>query len=134
MKGFLNSLVGFLEGVAKLLGLKWCIEVTDHKIEVEFVDPDDKSKREFNENHFTNGNIYIKGYSNPVNISKAKDKLDLVSSDRYKDFMNGELRKGLMHINPEGWTTKKLVMVVMVLTAINTSIIGLFLFLMMGGM
>jgi len=134
-KKLLNGLLGLIEGIGILLGYKWRVRLDLHKIYLDFISPDEKSTREYNHDHFVNGNIYVKGKSNPIKPKlEGKEAQDVISSDRYKTFMGLSLANDLVLAQKdEGWSTRKILLMAVVLTTINILITLLLGLVMTGG-
>lgn len=76
-------------GIMLMLGYKLKVTVGEHKIYLDWVKASDMKERAWDSTHFVNGNIFIKGFANPVKpyLDKKKNKLELMESTRYKDYM-----------------------------------------------
>lgn len=135
-KKVLNWLLGLAVGVANLLGMKLMITIDEHRIDVELVKPDKLRERVWDSSHYVNGNIYVKGYGNPIKplLDKAENKVELVSSERYKNFMRMKILKELIKTaEGTGWTTKKLLKLILAVVLILAGLFAVFVILMLGG-
>ena len=92
-RAFSNFLLGLADGIASFGGYDLEIVVDDHEIEFSFVDSEDLDRRAYDGDHYVNGNIFRDGYANPIKpvLDDAEDEVELIRSDRYKDYMNQKL-------------------------------------------
>lgn len=134
-KRVLNGFLGLFEGIASLLGYKLRIRLDMHKIYLDFIHPDKRKTREYNEDHFVNGNIYKKGTSTPIKPKMIESNTsDVISSDRYKDYMGLSLARDLVNAQKdEGWSTRKILLMSVVLSVMNIGIVLFILMLFAGG-
>ena len=121
MSKLANALYNLAESAANTRGSKKRIIVDNHEIEVEYVKPESTDNYVW-ENHYRNGNIYFKGYSNPVKIiPKSEDsyvaetegwgQFKLITTDYYKTFMQQNvIREALKTRGDELDLTHKLLM------------------------
>lgn len=134
-KRFLNFLLSLAVGLAEVLGMKLKVQLDEHRIRLSVIEPDKLTKRAYDGSHYENGNVFVKGYANPVKVlfDKAEKKAELISSERYKHFMKMSLLKDLIRSTAgDGWTLTTMVKLLLVLTMINTGIIGFFVFMVLG--
>lgn len=95
---FCTLLVVTSRAISRALGNELAVIVTDHKIKLEMMEPDDTS-RHWDESLFTSGNIYFRNFANPIkpevpNSERDAEQsmgLELISSDRYKTAMDQNL-------------------------------------------
>lgn len=76
-------------GIMLILGYKLKVTVGEHKIYLDWVKASDLNERAWDNSHYVNGNMFVKGYANPIKprLDKEKSRLDMIASTRYKDFM-----------------------------------------------
>lgn len=132
----MNWIVGLAVGVASLLGYKLIVSVDEHRINVELTKPEELRERIYDTNHYVNGNIYVKGYANPIKplLDKAESKVELVSSERYKNFMRMKILKELIKTaEGTGWTTEKLLKLILAIVIVLAGMFGIFVMLIFGG-
>lgn len=96
-------LLKMAESWAEFSDKKLVVQLDKHKIDMEFVDTDEYKYNDafYDDRHYINGNIFIKGYANPIkpvfdrtiedadelDDDKVVEKLKLKPSLRYKTFM-----------------------------------------------
>lgn len=134
-KKFVNGLVKLGYGIGDALGLKWNIEVDEHKLYVELDELKDNIGKAYDRNHFVNGNIFIKGSSNPVKPVIQNGDVELVSSQRYKSLMRNKVIEDLIKSQEEeeGMTTRKIALLGLGVTALNMVVLmGVGVLLLMG--
>lgn len=134
-KKLLNGLVGLVVGIARLLGLKLKVQLSEHKIKLSLVEPDKLENEAYDSTQYANGNIFLEGYANPIKarFDDAKENLELIASERYKHFMRMSLLKDLIRSTAGGgWTLKKILVVTLVISLVNTAMIGFFLVMLVG--
>lgn len=135
-KKILNWILGLAVGVASLLGYKLMVSVDEHRIDVELTKPEELRERIYDTSHYVNGNIYRKGYANPIKplLDKAGKKVELVSSERYKEFMRMKILKELIKTaEGTGWTTQKLLKLILAIVIVLAGLFGVFVMLIFGG-
>lgn len=95
LTGALNQ----LRDLANVLGCQLVIEGSDHSLETSFESPD-KNSRAWDSDLYRRGQLYIKGYANPVKLSKNydhelenPDTAELEESDKDFDDVDEELDK-----------------------------------------
>lgn len=124
----LTAWLGWLRDIANQMGCELIIEASDHSLETTF-EHADKNSRAWDPNLYRRGQLYIKGYANPVKpavdynqdledpdtavIREGDVELDeddeqegahteLISSPRYREYMRQDLISQLL--NPrEQW-------------------------------
>lgn len=76
-------------GIMLMLGYKLKVTVGEHKIYLDWVKASNLKERAWDKSHYVNGNIFVKGYANPIKprLDREKSNLDMIESTRYKDFM-----------------------------------------------
>lgn len=132
-KKVLNGFLSLIEGMAILLGYKWRIKLDEHKIYPNFINPDNKA-RAYDRSHFVNGNIFLRGKASPIKPVKVDKDVSIIGSSRYKMLMRNKVIGDLIKSQEEeGWSTRKIMLVGVVLTAINTSAVGVLLLVIGGG-
>jgi hypothetical protein len=91
LKYLFAALLNAVRGIARTFGYELKIVLTDHKILLKFDNPDREGSC-WDKSHWTYGNIFIEGYANPVKPSITEDdKTEMITSDRYKTFMEQSL-------------------------------------------
>jgi len=106
----------------RTLNLETEIVLTEHKIEINAVNPDEIDK-DWDSNIWTYGNIYLKDIANPINIKKSeiKDKdYDLITSERYKTFMEQSLIDDMLQASKSDGLTLKQVLIAIISTNLLT--------------
>lgn len=123
-----NSLLGFAIGFGESMGLRRTVELSDHSIELS-LEQVDKDRRAWDTNLYKRGNVFVKGYANPIkpkvnrnaelenpdtiDVTEGNDgqtedareddedntELELIASPRYQSFMRQDLISQLL--NPE---------------------------------
>jgi len=107
------------EGIARVLGLQFKVELSDHSIDVEFAKPD-KDESAWDTNMYRNGNVFVAGYANPikpvvnehakfsepntVDVDEGGEPenesddihVSMISSSRYRDYMRQDLVSQLL--------------------------------------
>lgn len=81
-----------------MLGNELAVIITPHKIKLKMVDPE-RTPRNWDSQMFSHGNIYYADYANSIKPKYPDDEkeaeeslgLDLISSERYKNFMDQNL-------------------------------------------
>lgn len=116
----LNAALGVVGGTASALGLQLKVEASDHSLNVSYTQPD-QDTRAWDSNLYRNGNLFVKGYANPikprvvhndqlenpdtidveegdaVDTSDGDDQhVSLISSSRYRDYMRQDLVSQLL--------------------------------------
>lgn len=135
-KGLLNKVLALVEGMAYLFGLKLKIVLDEHTIHLSFVKPKDVGYVAYDSNHYSNGNIFLRGKSSPLKpyFDASRKRIKMIGSIRYRRLMKlkviGDFIKSQEDV---GWTTRKIMLVGIILTAINTGAIGIFIIMLTGG-
>jgi hypothetical protein len=107
--------VNALRGTARLFGYELKIVLTEHKIKTKF----DKPSREGNcwdDSHWIRGNIFIKDIANPINIKKSDvedEDVEIITSERYKRFMEQSLVDDMLQASKTGKMTVKNAVVIL---------------------
>lgn len=133
----LNLLVGLVDGLTRLLGYRLMVVLDDHQIDVKVIAPDSSDEIAYDDNHYVNGNIFLKGYANPIKLKldKAKKEVALISSERYKYFMRMNLVKDIIRSTEGGgWSLETMVKIMLILLLVNTGFIVFFVVLLIGGL
>ncbi len=93
------------------------VTLDKHKIRhvFEHIDKIKNGKQVYDENSYINGNIFIKGKTNPIYINYSK-KLKLEKSDRYKDVLKASIIKDIF--NPKD--KLETIVFIILLTSIGT--------------
>jgi len=93
------------------------VTLDKHKIRHVFghIDKIKNGKQVYDENSYINGNIFIKGKTNPIYINYSK-KLKLEKSDRYKDVLKASIIKDIF--NPKD--KLETIVFIILLTSIGT--------------
>jgi len=131
-KKITNGFFKLVMGIASIFDLKIAVILDDHKIRLQTVHEDEKENtRYFDSDFFINGNLYIRGKANPVNLNEIEDETHLISSEKYQRFFNIDIIEKIANVSKgsveiKGWT------MMLLLLAVN-SIILVFLFFMMAG-
>lgn len=60
-----NTMLGIARSTGKLFGLQLAIELSDHSIELS-MEHVDKGERAWDTSLYKSGNVFVKGYSNPI--------------------------------------------------------------------
>lgn len=126
-------LIGLGETLAYFGGNKLKITLDEHQIDIDVVNPLDVEDVAYDTNHYVNGNIFIDGYSNPVKhkFDEAEEEVELVSSMRYKPYMNNKLLEDLIK-STEGRKGDALFMMMAVASIGSFAILLLLMFMMIG--
>lgn len=132
-----NLLLSLVLSMADVLGMKVKVELDEHKIDLSLISARELKKRAYDDGHYVNGNVFYKNFANPVKakLDEGKDKLELITSDRYKHFMRMSLLKDLIKsAEGEGMSMETLTLIAIVISGINTALLGFFIFMLFGGM
>lgn len=74
------------------------ITISEHSIDIQYVNPSDMDKRAWDSSQYHRGNIFIEGYANPVRIEKDdKEGINLIPSTKYQDFMKTKVIRDALH-------------------------------------
>lgn len=121
--------VGISRSFGRMLGNELAVVVTPHKINLEMVDPD-KTDRDWDETLYTHGNIYFRGFANPIKPkfpdteehAREEMELELISSDRYKQMMEQTLMQDIIEEGTpdSGLTLSKVLVILAVLQVTMT--------------
>lgn len=91
------------------------VSVDDHEIRFKYEkEPEEIEGINWDNNMYVNGNIYYKGKANPIKpvIDDGKDEVELISSDRYKDFMKQTLVRDIVRATEdEGLTMTQMLVI-----------------------
>lgn len=106
---FSTLLVGSMRGMSRMLGNEIAVVITPHKIKLRAVDPD-RTDKSWDESHFVNGNIFFEGFANPFKPqypdteedAEETHDIDMISSDRYKKFMEQNLISDIIAEGEDG--------------------------------
>jgi len=106
---FSTLLVNTMRGLSRALGNELAVIVSEHKIKLKMVDPD-KTSRYWDTQMFSYGNLYFEDYANPIKPKhpdteeQAKESLglELISSERYKSFMEQNLITDIINEGQDG--------------------------------
>lgn len=113
------------DGMAESLGYRRIIKLSEHRIKEEYAKPEDlEGEMAYDESHYVNGNIYIDGHANPVKPNEVEDKVELISSKRYKDFMQQDLAADIIRATEDEGNLKMLVMLSVIFSMVSASILG----------
>lgn len=139
LKPMANLMLGMAETLAEFSDNKLVVEIDEHKMDLKFVDPDQFRNREafYNDSHFVNGNIFIKGYANPIKpvFDRLINKTDELSEDEvrkklklkpclnYKTFMRETKIKDMANVS---WEDSNLLMtIIMILIIAGVFLVGM---------
>lgn len=89
-----NRLERFSEKLHSKFGYERKIVIGEHKLHVVYKKKGHTGKYSGKSNFFANGELYVKGYANPINIkpSELGDKdIDLVSSQKYRNAVKNRI-------------------------------------------
>jgi len=131
-KKMMNGFFKLVMGIASLFDLKLAIVLRDHEILIETIAEDEKEgERYFDPEHYLNGNLYIDGKANPVDIKEMKEDVQLISSTKYERFFDIDILEKIAQVSKgsisiKGWG------IMLALLSVST-ILNVFLFFMMAG-
>ena len=114
-----TAIIKALRGIMRSLNLETEIVLTEHKIDIKAVNPDENGKH-WDENIWTYGNIYLKDFANPINIKKSEieDKdYDLITSERYQTFMEQSLIDDMLQASKTDGLTLKQALIAIISTS-----------------
>lgn len=125
-----TTLLNAVRSVARAVGLELEVVLTEHKIKTKMQNPD-KTDKFWNSKIWTNGNIYLKDYANPVNIEisdienhshKEDDSVDadLITTERYKTFMEQSLIDDMLQASKDNDLTLKTAVIAIIATNLLT--------------
>lgn len=88
-------MIGFWRSLGELLGYELDVVISEHKIKLEMVSPEDLdgSGRMWDDSIFTTGNLHLEGIANPIDFEWPDDDsaASIITSERYKTFMEQSL-------------------------------------------
>lgn len=122
-----------VRGIARIFGYELKIVLTEHKIKTKFDNPSREGNC-WDSTHWTKGNIFLKGIANPIKPKKTEVEdgdWDLITSERYKTFMEQSLIDDMLQASKsDGLTLKTAVIALASLQILN--LVGLY-FISNGG-
>ena len=126
--------VSLIRSTARLFNYELKIVLTEHKIKVKFDKPD-REENCWDDSHWIRGNIFLKGIANPINIKKSDVKesedVEIITSDRYKTFMEQSLIDDMLQASKSDGLTLKTVAII--LGSLNVLAVGVIYVLTNGG-
>lgn len=135
-ESIINGVVNIGEGFGRLVDLKWKVEIDENKMYVKMSEFGDETAVAYDRKHFVNGNVFIKGKANPIKpiFDDAKDRVELISSKRYKSLMRNSVISDLIKSQDEseGLTTEQVALLGVVLSGVNTALLIFGAFMLMG--
>ncbi len=96
-----------------------CVVIDEHDFTIEYRDTNGTEDYDFDSSHYESGNLYFKGYANPVRIPKPEDEhsvkqedIDLIPSKKYRTVMDMTLLEQALDTGGAGFSmVEKLLMV-----------------------
>lgn len=90
-----NRLQNINDSIHGKLGYERKIIIGEHKIHVLYKKKGHTGKYSGNSNFYANGEIYLKGYANPIKISPVEEntnsEVDLVASPKYRNAVRNKI-------------------------------------------
>lgn len=90
-----NKLQSVNDSIHGKFGYERKIVISNHKIHVLYKKKGHTGKYSGKSGFYANGEIYLKGYANPIKISpaeeKANDEIKLVASDKYQNAVRNKI-------------------------------------------
>lgn len=123
--------------LSQMFGNELAVIVTPHKIKIRMLDPDN-TRRDWDSRMFESGNIFLAGFANPVKPkipdteedAKESYEMDMIASERYKDYMEQSLIKDIIREGKDDKLTLRMVVLILGIMQLLTMVLlfwGLFL-------
>ena len=80
--------------------LKLKVLLSNHKIDTDYTIPDE-GELAWDMDTYYNGNLFLKGKSNPLRLTKDDTQVKIMSSDRYRSLMNNKLVDDMVNASTE---------------------------------
>lgn len=88
MSKMANLFLSISKSIAKARSSEPAIITSEHGITIKYETPSKEGNRIWDKSMYSWGNIFIKGYANPVKINvENNENAQMIASQKYKDFM-----------------------------------------------
>jgi len=122
-----TTILKMLRQSMRMVNLELEVELTDHKIKTRAVNPEE-SDRAWDSRQWVHGNLYLEGLANPIKITPKDVKnldedYEIISSERYKTFMEQNLIDDMLNASKSDGLTIKQALIAII--ASNVLTVGL---------
>lgn len=128
-----TTLLQSLRGTARLFGYEIALVLSEHKIKTKFKSPNSKTNA-WDSEMYVHGNIFFKDLANPIKPTKSDispEENDIITSERYKTFMEQSLIDDMLKVSQKSDLTLK--QVAIGIGAFNMLLVGLVYYMTVGG-
>jgi hypothetical protein len=109
--------------------LKLKVMLNKHKIDQEYTIPD-KTNDAWDFDTYYNGNLFLEDKAQPLRLNKDNNRLKLMSSDRYRSYMNNKLVDDIVSASEEG--TDMIMLISLVMNVVSFVLIAYLIMMNMG--
>lgn len=120
--GMANKLQNLNDSLHGKMGYERKIIIGEHKIYVRYKPKGHTSKYSGNSGYYANGEIYLKGYANPIEISpkeesntvRSREDIELVASSKYRNAVQNKIISQALNTPSDEYTLAEKLLIALV--------------------
>lgn len=113
-----TAMLNALRGIMRELNLETEIVLTEHEIKIKAVNPEETEKN-WDDSLYRHGNLYFRDFANPIDFKREDvkpDNYELITSERYKTFMEQSLIDDMLQASKDSDLTLKQALIAIIST------------------
>jgi len=123
------GIYNLMNSILLMFGYQIRVRLGEHKIKIDWVKPKDRNDIAWDNSHYVYGNVFLKGHANPIKPTKKGNDIELISSKRYKKFMQMNTFEQIAKLSSGNFMSgvEKLLKLLLILIGFNATVLIIWL-------